>query len=209
MINKIIFFSGPTCNKLRTYESVPSLERLKREIITDVFKNTITNPSLTIITEKEGLKLHLKVDTEEELENALQSMNDPKSIEIKVEQQGADSVITLPDSLETTPSPEMPPLNRGSLIPVEYRTIGSFSRAPIEMSKLNAKVVRHITMPDDNNHIYPGVKFTKIWCLSNSGDLKWPQTVVALFVSNLTGNKMGAKDATEVNYATSTLSQKF
>ena len=67
-----------------------------------------------------------------------------------------------------------------------------------EHRKLDARFVKDVTI-FDGTEISPGTKFTKIWRVSNSGTLAWPQAIQLIHIG---GDTLTTEDTVNVEVHT-------
>lgn len=102
MTNTIIFLGPNDINRLRIYQGIPTVAALKHVVITELFVNTISNPSFTTEIEDSDGKITINIDTDTDLDNTIQYFRDNKNpLKIKV-QEKYQAIIEAPRSISPT-----------------------------------------------------------------------------------------------------------
>ena len=78
---------------------------------------------------------------------------------------------------------------------------GSWSSSCEEPRKLDARFVKDVTI-FDGTEVSPKTNFTKIWRVSNSGTLAWPQGIQLVHIG---GDTLSTKDIVNVEVLTLSL----
>jgi hypothetical protein len=100
----------------------------------------------------------------------------PENVQIKYVDD-EEELITLGSDLELQEATRLQPtVLRLNVYDVKPKHVASYAQG-----KLEAVFVRDVTVPD-NTSVTAGVKFSKVWCVKNSGSEPWPKGVVLKMV---------------------------
>lgn len=166
--------------EVRNYDAIPTLEDLKKELVTSIFLHAIKSPVLIgSIISPNGETRRITISNDNILKNTFEQFIElQKPVQIYVEEERApEPPQQIPISI---PSGEL----RWHLSAPGFRTPTQGSGKPLSSYSREQFGPK---LP-----LKPGTRFTVTWRLVNDGTQSWPHSLSFVYLSKQHGTLMGA-----------------